>query len=439
MIILEANEHKLLKGLQKKSILWGIMIIIIAIAFVACGGNSSDLMISRTDYQDRLRAFWLSQSIANWTGLQTEGHRTQIPFYTDEDWDRFGFVLSQSPWWSSDDDTDIEYIYQHALETYETEILTPEQIRDQWLEHINGDYIWVSNETAYYLMWDEGLLPPETSLPENNPNWEQIDAQLTTEIFGLFAPGRPEIALKMSELPVRLTASGDAEMAAKFYIIMHSLAPYAIQNISDENGDEDPYDEQVFWLAAQARAQISDEAYIAGMYDWVLNEYHNTPDKDDWESTRDAFYGTYVEGGADGYQYTNWWDAGSNFGLSMISLMYGEGDLPRTIQIGTLAGMDSDNPTATWGGLLGFLYGYERVQQAFNYYDFPDGYWIGRTRVNFPTGLDDFTSMAARGVEIVDHVVTKQMGGSIRGDSWIIPKSGPSSDKLEYTQWKNER
>ena len=405
---------------MKRRILF-LFIFISAQVLTACGNQSNYLVLSRADYQDRLRAFWLSQSIANWTGLQTEGRRTQIPYYTDEDWDKFGFILNQSPWWSADDDTDIEYIYQHALETYETEILTPEQIRDQWLEHINGDYIWVSNESAYYLMRDEGLLPPETSLPENNPNWEQIDAQLTTEIFGLFAPGRPDIALQMGELPVRVTAFGDAVLAAKFYIIMHSLAPYAIVNITDTNGDGDPYEEQILWLATQARAQTPDESYIAGMYDWVLNEYRNNPDKDNWEATRDAFYTVYIEGGADGYQYTNWYDAGSNFGFSMISLMYGEGDLPRTVQIGTLAGMDSDNPTATWGGLLGFLYGYEGVQKAYDYYDSTDGYWIGRTRVNFDPGLDNFTSMAARGVEIIDRVVVELMDGKIEGDNWIIP------------------
>lgn len=419
-------------NLRKKAF-WVVLLLIIFQLLAACSDKSNDLLIDRADYQDRLRAFWLSQSIANWTGLQTEGQRTEIPYYTDEDWDKFGFILDQSPWWSADDDTDIEYIYQHALETYEAEILTPEQIRDQWLEHIDGEYIWVSNESAFYLMRDQGLLPPETSLPENNPNWDQIDAQLTTEIFGLFAPGRPDIAILMGELPVQVTARGDAELAAKFYIIMHSLAAYAIENIGDTNGDGDPYDEQVFWLAEQARAQTPDDSYIAGMYDWVLNEYNTHPDKDDWETTRDSFHFEYIEGGADGYQYSNWYDAGSNFGLSLISLMFGEGDLPRTVQIGTLAGMDSDNPTATWGGLLGFLYGYEGVQSAYDYYESTDGYWIGRTRVNFNPGLDDFNSMATRGIEIIDRVVVNHMGGSIKGDNWIILDAGAinqeSSDK----------
>jgi len=398
-----------------------IQLLIIALLLTACS-RSSELELNRTDYQDRMRAFWLSQSIANWTGLQTEGDRTSIPYYTDEDWENLDFVLDQGIW-SADDDTDIEYIYQHALETYETEILTPEQIREQWLEHIDGEYIWVSNESAYYLMLEDDLLPPQTSAPENNPNWEQIDAQLTTEIFGLFAPGRPDVALAMSELPVQVTARGDAELAARFYIIMHSLAATAIEDISDENGDGAPYDDQVFWLAKQARAQTPDASYIAGMYDWVLNEYNNNPDKDNWEATRDAFHQTYVEGGADGYQFTNWYDSGSNFGLSMISLMYGKGDLLRTVQIGTLAGMDSDNPTATWGGLLGFLYGYDGVQQAYDEYDFNDTYWIGRTRVNFDPDWDTFSALGERGVGIIDRVVVEQMSGSIKDDTWLIPMS----------------
>jgi hypothetical protein len=52
--------------------------------------------------------------------------------------------------------------------------------------------------------------------------------------------------------------------------------------------------------------------------------------------------------------------------------------------IGILAGCISDNPTATWGGLLGFLLGKEDIDRAFDKSDFSDIYWISRTRRNFP-------------------------------------------------------
>lgn len=398
-----------------------ILLVFFMMTIVFADSHSEELTISRSDYQDRLRAFWLSQNIANWTGLQTEGDRITIPYYTDDDWRAFRFIVSGGTW-RSDDDTDIEYIYQHALETYQTEILTPEQIRDQWLEHIweeEENYLWVSNQSAYDLMLD-GVLPPMTSDPSLNPNWEQIDAQLTTEIFGLFAPARPDVALAMGELPVQVTARGNAEIAAKFYIVMHSLAPYTIEHIDDSNGDGDPYDEQVLWLATQARVQTPDDSYIAAMYDWILDEYQNNPDKDGWEATRDAFHYHYIEGGADDYTYTNWYDSGSNFGLSIISLLYGQGDLRRTIQIGSLAGMDSDNPTATWGGLIGFLYGYDAVAETFGRDRYSDSYLINRTR-QFEEGIDNFTAMSERGIGIIDRVVVNQMGGEIIGDDWIIP------------------
>ncbi len=70
-------------------------------------------------------------------------------------------------------------------------------------------------------MKNNGMLPPATSEPGNNPDYEQIDAQLTTEIFGLFAPARPEIALEMAHLPIRTTAKDNAEWVSEFYVIMH--------------------------------------------------------------------------------------------------------------------------------------------------------------------------------------------------------------------------
>ena len=54
-------------------------------------------------------------------------------------------------------------------------------------------------------------------------------------------------------------------------------------------------------------------------------------------------------------------------------------------------------------------------------YNFNDVYWIGRTRVNFDPDWDTFSAMSQHGVEIVDRVVVKQMGGFVKDDNWYIP------------------
>jgi hypothetical protein len=380
---------------------------------------SGDIVIGRTVYEDRLRGFWLGSTIANWTGLPTENVRQAPPFFNDDDWLKplgqdgvvIDYALENDPW-GSDDDTDIEYVYQKALEKYDTYLLSGEQIATEWQEHIGLPWLWVSNLAALGQM-QNGAVPPDTSLPKNNPMWDMIDAQLTTEIFGAMAPGRPDIALEMAHLPIRTTAYLHSEWASEFYVIMYSLVPLVDPGLSRR--------EQVIWLAEEARKRLPDWSYIADMYDFVKAEYDSNEDKDNWEYTRNKVHERYQMNVTAGYEYKYSWDAGINFASSIVSLLYGEGDYKKTVRIGTLAGWDSDNPTATWGGLLGLMYGYAGLEEHFNKNDFSDEYRISRTRINFPTAPDNFTDMALRSLAIIDNVVVKGMGGRVEGDNWVIP------------------
>ena len=409
--------------------------------------DPSDLIISRSRYHDGLYGFWLGQCIANWTGLVTEmdkiGNVGEIKtgnFYTREDWGgldqpnifsngepsklstTIDFVFEdENGVWGADDDTDIEYIYQYLMHENQTSILTGEQIRDGWLKHImveEENYLWVSNQTAFDLM-QQGMIPPETSLPENNPHYEMIDAQLTTEIFGFFAPGRPDVALELSHLPIRTTARLNAEWISEFYVIMYSLASYVDEDMMIKD--------KIFWMADQARKRLPSNSYSAKMYDFVKSGYEN---KIPWEKVRDDVYERYQVDQDDGYDITSkglycngCFAAGINFASSIISLLYGEGDIKETIKIGTLAGWDSDNPTSTWGGLLGFMIGKNGIERTFGR-QFSDIYNIHRTRQGFPNGgMDTFSNMATVGIFIIDRIVQNQMGGgvSLQNDKWYIP------------------
>ena len=102
------------------------------------------LRVNRTEYKDKLKGFWLGSCIANWTGLPTENRRTDFPFFTDLDFGpgKFDYILDQNPW-GADDDTDIEYIYQSAIEKHNNYMLTGEQISHAWQDHIGLPLLWV--------------------------------------------------------------------------------------------------------------------------------------------------------------------------------------------------------------------------------------------------------------------------------------------------------
>lgn len=409
--------------------------------------NSTDLVISRAEYKDKLYGFWLGQCIANWTGLVTEmdkiGNIGEIKtgdFYTREDWGKpdqpsiwgegvpsdlsatIDFVFEdEGGVWGADDDTDIEYMYQHLLYTNKTTLLNGEQIREGWLAHIKPEeenYLWVSNQRAFDLM-QEGMVPPSTSNPINNKEFEMIDAQLTTEIFGFFAPARPDIALRIASLPIQTTARFNAQWISEFYVAMYSLAPSVNYSV--------PMSKNIMAMANEARNVLPQDSYSSKMFDFVKSRYEaGVP----WDQTRDEIYQRYQVEQADGYDITSQnlycngcFAAGINFAASLVSLFYGEGDLIETIKIGALAGWDSDNPTATWGGLLGFILGKEGIEKAFGR-TFADQFNIHRTRKGFPNnGIDNFSNMSNNGVFIIDRVIQEEMKGGIdlKKDVWYVP------------------
>ena len=406
--------------------------------------TGNEIVISRAEYLNKLKGFWLAQCIANWTGLVTEndkigniGEFRTEDFYTREDWGKkdelnlrgnsvdrnIDFVFEgKDGIWGADDDTDIEYMYQHLVYTNKTSKLSGQQIRDGWLKHIKHEeqnYLWVSNQRALDLMIG-GILPPETSDPENNPDYDMIDAQLTTEVFGFYSPGRPDFAVEMAELPIKTTARFNAEWISKFYVSMYSLAAVSDPNLSIK--------ENLLIIAEKSRNQLPNDSYASKMYDFVKRQYN---DGLPWETIRDSVYVRYQVEQKDGYDITSrnlpcngCFAAGINFAASIISLFAGEGDLKETIKMGSLMGWDSDNPTATWGGLIGFMIGKDGVEKAFNR-TFSEEYNIHRTRQNFPNGVDSFSNMANLGVYITDRVIQEELEGGIDLDKniWYIPKS----------------
>jgi hypothetical protein len=418
------------------------------LSYTTYSPKTTDLKINRAAYAKKLEGFWLATCIANWTGLVTEmdkigniGDIKTGPFYTRADWGKpdqgsiwaagipsnlsptIDFVLAdEDTLWGSDDDTDIEYIYQELLLQNQTSMLTGEQIRNGWIKHIKGEeenYLWVSNQKALDLM-KSGLVPPATGAPEHNLEYEMIDAQLTTEIFGLYAPGRPDMAVKMATLPIQTTAREESEWISAYYVRLFSLASTSDTSL--------PIKQQLTKMAEQAALELPASSYPAAMYRYVKGLYASGIP---WEQARDSVYQRYQVEQLDGYDissrnmYCNGcFAAGINFASSLVSLFYGEGDLKETIKIGALAGWDSDNPTATWGGLIGFMLGKEGVEKAFGR-KFSNKFHIHRTRVNFPNeGIDTFEAMAQKGLWIIDRVVQEELKGGVDlgSNSWYIPK-----------------
>ena len=295
----------------------------------SCGSDTLD----EDSYRDQVHGSWVATMVANHSGLPIEG------VWLDEPGPGDSIELVLLDQWSTDDDTHVEWLDIHILETYGLDP-TYEQVRNEWVDHLNGD-IWVATRRARELM-DDGVLPPATgSLPLNIEGAWAMDAQLETELFGLINPGRPDRAREQARFFAQVTSSGPAVDASAFYAHMYSIA----------FGESD-----VVAIIADARAAEPDDSIVAPIVDAVVAWHQEQPN--DWRTTREQIRIAYDDD-------PEWWASRVNFASTIMALLYGEGDLRATIDIAGLAGWDADNNMTTSAGLIGTIVGFDALPEPF--------------------------------------------------------------------------
>ena len=301
--------------------------LLFLLLLTAC--NRSGPQLTDDEYTNKVYGAWQAIMVANHTGLQYEGQFLDAPSSAEK------IDLALLDQWATDDDTAIEWVNLHILETHGLDP-TYAQIRDEWVDHLNHD-IWVSTLRARELM-DEGHLPPDTGSPELNPDgaWS-IDAMLETELFGLIAPNRPDEAQRRARYFARVTNSGLAVEASAFYAHLYAEA-FSESDIPT--------------LIQSAKDTFLPESQVYQIVDDVQLWYATAPS--DWRGTRQMIHDKYDDD-------PDWWAAKVNFASTLMALLYGNGDLLDTMTIAGLAGWDADNNMTTAAGLLGIISGYDNL------------------------------------------------------------------------------
>lgn len=342
--------------------------------------------LTLAEYQDRVHGAWQAIMVANHSGLDLQGIWLAEPGPGDE------VELLFPEQWSTDDDTHVEWLDLHIMETHGIDP-SYEQVTAEWVDHLNGD-IWVSTLRARELM-DEGVIPPATGSAENNPDgvWS-MDAQLETELFGLLSPGQPLGARERATYFARVTNSGLAVDVSAFYSHLYAEAFFEddIETLLNLAVTQERFDSQVFEMVAAVRG-------------WHLEA------PDDWRATRAKIAEAYDDDPA-------WWASKVNFAVTIMALLYGDQDLIETIHIAGLAGWDADNNMTTAAGLLGVMHGFDGLPEPIA--QSSDVYFNEDLSGDLPQ-FDSVRNIAARTVSLGE-LVTASAGGQTVNDVLEVPK-----------------
>ena len=364
---------------------------------VSCGSVASaaqptaspTVELSGEQLRDKIRGGLLGQMLGNLNGLKHEMKYIHEP----------GDVVQYTPGLPegaiTDDDTDLEWVYIVEMQRANTILLPPQRIAQLWKSRINRR-IWCSNEYARQLM-DLGLEPPLTGRSALNP-WANfnISGQFLCETFGLIAPAMPQtagrIGLNYTTVAIDLEPAQTTQLFTA--MIATAFTARSVDSILAAGIN-----------ATDPRSEL--RAIVADVREWQ-KKY-----PDDWRTTRRLVKEKYSRHNG-GMRDRNGYEL--NTASTIAALVYGKGDLPKTLMTAFNFGWDADNSAATAGTIAGVMTGYRSMlAQGWPIVD----RYKNTTRQEMPAD-ETITSFADRLIDLAEKVIIDGGGQRLRIDGRTV-------------------
>lgn len=284
-----------------------------------------NISLNREQILDKIHGCWLGKNIGGTMGAPYEGCRELMNisgFRTQK-----GEVLPN-------DDLDLQLVWLYALESVGAKSFNANVLADFWLTcitpHWNEYGIAKSNLSV-------GLLPPLCGEVENV--WKNSNgAWIRSEIWACLAPGMPNIAAKYATMDASIDHGlSEGTYAEIFTAVLESMAFF---------------ESDIRTLIEKALTYVPADSRLARSIRLVLSAYDNgTP----WQETRELIVQDIADIG--------WFQAPGNLAFMTLGLLYGEGDMLKSLVYAINCGDDTDCTAATCGAILGIIAGAKNISQ----------------------------------------------------------------------------
>jgi hypothetical protein len=362
------------------------------------------------EYVDKMKAGWIGQMAGVGWGGPTEFRYTgriipedKMPKWKPELINQFG-----------QDDIYVEMTFLRTLELYGMDV----PIRQAGIDFANSRYnLWHANNAGRSLL-RSGIAPPDSGHPEFNKHADDIDYQIEADFAGLIAPGLPNVVIDLGETFGRLMNYGDGLYGGQFVGGMYAEAFFE--------------DDIVKIIRAGLKCIPKKSQYAECIRD-LLKWYKQNPDnwQKTWELVEEKYHKdpkyTHSICGRPGGVDAGSIDAKLNGAYIVMGLLYGEGDLDKTIIISTRCGQDSDCNPSNSGGVLFTTIGFEKLPDKFKSALNPEGKF-SHTPYNFPTLISVCEKLVRQSVIRAGGRIEKDDEG---GDVFVIPVQKAKPTKLE--------
>ncbi len=297
------------------------------------GFDITDWPLSSTRMKDyRARA----NKPGDWTPITREAENQKIHIVHD-------FIIDsekEHPSFGAPDNDDIyiNILFLHCLRRYGIDV-DPVTVAHEWDKRIRK--VWHANDAGLENI-RKGILPPDSGNPRYNLHADDIDFQIEADIFGMIAPGMPQVSNRYGDRMGHIMNYGDGVYGGMFIAAMYTQAFFA---------------KDIREVVEKGLQAIPPQSLYAQLIRDVIRWHDENPN--DWLKMWHLVQAKWgeVDHCPDGYKQPFNIDAKLNGGYVVMGLLYGNGDWYKTMNYATRGGQDADCNPANAAGILGTLIG----------------------------------------------------------------------------------
>lgn len=359
--------------------------------------SSRTLKLTRADFEDRARAVWTAQLVGVFLGFPFEHHPaavTRVTAYTR----KFTPAIVDDDWY-------YEIVALRAFEKHGPG-LTVEQLGEQWVENSAG--AWGSSEQAR-LALARGVKGADAGHPRHNKLWFTIGPQFSADLYGLLAPGMPNLAGRLARNLGHINGFAEGTDGAVFMAAMVSLA----------FAEKDPR------VVVRKAARLIDPR---SPYRQCLDDTIAMADKG---AAPAAVFKAIEDRWHHEYPATN--NAVPNGCIVAAGLLFGKGDFMDTLNLIFQAAdfTDADCNAANAGAVLGAMHGMKAIppELAAHFEDRIKGDKLGPVKLTPPVD-ERISDLAKRSVAVAEKILVAE-GARLGGDTLTVRVQQPVTQPAE--------
>lgn len=286
-------------------------------------GVNHMLELKYKDYMNKVHGGWIGKCIGGAIGAMQENNKSLMEYSIEN-----VFPEAIPP----NDDLDLQILWLQEILEKKGSIFTSDDIAEVFAKY----NLEIVNEYAVAIKNIElGIMPPMSGLFNNTYFKNSMGCPIRSEIWGFICPGNPEAAVRFAHMDGMIDHDAESINGEKFFATLEANAFF---------------EDDIIKLLKTGLSYIPENTVLACSIDFILEQYR----KDiPWKSTREKLIKRFGSVDAS-YSVVN-------IGITILALLYGQGDFSSTLMIAVNSGYDTDCTAATAGAILGLIIGADNI------------------------------------------------------------------------------